>query len=373
MKIVAHGRDATVTGSAGAGPALVANPARWSLVIATLALVAACAGPAAVPSPGGSPSPADQPIASAGAGGSRAPASSPSAAPAASIASIGLPADDGARIIAVETLGARSRQLTIDSPAVGTRGVRLLLPAGFESEGPKRWPVLYLLHGATGSHADWMRYADVEALTAPTDLIVAMPDAGDLGFYSDWWNGGSGGPPMWETFHTKELTQLLERNWQAGDRRAVAGLSMGGYGAMDYAARHPGMFKAAASFSGVVDPIGGELDIGTTDLWGDPVAQADNWRAHDPVNLAGALKGTALYVAYGDGGQGPLDLNAVAPDDLEPWIADQNRTFIARLKKLKIPVTVDAYGPGSHDWPYWERALHRSLPLLLKALGEPLP
>jgi len=55
--------------------------------------------------------------------------------------------------------------------------------------------------------------------------------------------------------------------------------------------------------------------------------------------------------------------------DLEGWIAPQNRTFVARLISEGIPATVDAYGPGSHDWPYWERALHRALPMLLKALG----
>jgi S-formylglutathione hydrolase FrmB len=280
-----------------------------------------------------------------------------------------MPADDGARVVGVEVLGPRTRDLTIESPSVGTRVVRLLLPAGFDAQPTTRWPVLYLLHGASGSHEDWMRFTDVESLVGPTDLLVVMPDAGDLGFYSDWWNGGRGGQPMWETFHTTELPQLLERSWQASDQRVVAGLSMGGFGAMLYAARHPGMFKAAASFSGAVDPIGGELDIGQVDLWGDPVAQADVWRAHDPVNLARALKGTALYVAYGDGGQGPLEPNPVPSDDLEPWIADQNRTFVAKLHDLGIPVKVDAYGTGAHDWPYWERALHRSLPMMLKALG----
>jgi S-formylglutathione hydrolase FrmB len=273
-------------------------------------------------------------------------------------------------VVGVEVLGPRVRDLTIESPAVGTAVVRLLLPAAFDARPTARWPVLYLLHGANGSHEDWMRFTDVESLMAPTDLLVVMPDAGDLGFYSDWWNGGRGGQPMWETFHITELPQLLERGWQASDQRVIAGLSMGGFGAMLYAARHPGMFKAAASFSGAVDPIGGELDIGQKDLWGDPVAQADVWRAHDPVNLAKALKGTALYVAYGDGGQGPLDANPVPSDDLEPWIADQNRTLVAKLHELGIPAKVDAYGPGAHDWPYWERALHRSLPMLLKALGQ---
>jgi S-formylglutathione hydrolase FrmB len=286
-----------------------------------------------------------------------------------SIATIGAAADDGARVIKV-TEDGRMRDLTIDSPAVGVVGVRLLVPRAFDTEPAVRWPVFYLLHGATGSHSDWTQFTDVEALTEPSNLLVVMPDAGEFGFYSDWWNHGHRGVPMWETFHLVELRQILERNWHAGDKRVVAGLSMGGYGAMEYAARHPGMFLAAASYSGAVDPIGAGLDIGTEDLWGSPVAQVDVWKAHDPVNLAEKLNGTTLYVSYGDGTPGPLDNGVVPSDDLEGWIAGQNRTFVAQLEALKIKATIDAYGPGSHDWPYWERALHRSLPLLLKALGE---
>jgi diacylglycerol O-acyltransferase / trehalose O-mycolyltransferase len=342
-----------------------ALPMRMLVTLAVGILVAACgaggASPSSsVPSTGSTPS-------------GSLPPSTPSAiatrVPTPSPATIGQAADDGARIIKVTTVD-RMRDLTIDSPAVGIVQVRLLVPDQFDAEPAAKWPVFYLLHGATGSHSDWTQFTDVEALTAPTDLLVVMPDAGDFGFYSDWWNGGHGGVPMWETFHLVELRQLLERNWRASEKRVVAGLSMGGYGAMEYAARKPGMFLAAASYSGALDPIGSKLDIGTEDIWGDPVSQADIWEAHDPVNIAAKLKGTALYVSYGDGGQGPLDQGPVSPDDLEGWIADQNKTFVARLAKLKIPLTLDAYGPGSHDWPYWERALHRSLPLLLKALGE---
>ena len=152
---------------------------------------------------------------------------------------IGEVADDGARIVAVDTLDARTRDLTIESPSVGTVQVRLLLPAGFEADGAADWPVLYLLHGYGQGYASWTDLTDVAALTAPTDLLVVMPDA-DSGWYSDAWNDGEGGSPAWETFHTTELLQLLERNWQAGEDRVVAGLSMGGLGAMDYAARHPG-------------------------------------------------------------------------------------------------------------------------------------
>ena len=173
-------------------------------------------------------------------------------APPASRPTIGKAADDGARIVKVETVDERIRDLTIDSPSVGIVKVRLLLPAKFDAEPTTTWPVLYLLHGAWANHEDWTNLTDVEALTAPTDLLVVMPDAA-TGWYADAWNEGAGGPPAWETFHTTELLQLIERNWQAGDKRVVAGLSMGGFGAMDYAARHPGMFQAAASYSGVMN------------------------------------------------------------------------------------------------------------------------
>jgi diacylglycerol O-acyltransferase / trehalose O-mycolyltransferase / mycolyltransferase Ag85 len=281
---------------------------------------------------------------------------------------VGEAADDGARIVDVARLDDRSRDLTIESPAVGTTHARLLLPARFDADASRRWPVLFLLHGASDSYLSWTRSTDVEQLTAATNLLVVMPEAGDHGYYSDWWNGGKGGPPMWETFHTVELRQLLERNWRAGDRRVVAGLSMGGMGAMSYAARHPGMFAAAASFSGVLDtPLGGVRDWAT---WGDPKAQGDVWREHNPTDLVPELGGLALYVSYGDGRPGPLE-GAIGVDELERRISRENEAFLARLRDAGIAVTVDAYGAGTHTWPYWERALHRSMPLLLAALGEP--
>jgi diacylglycerol O-acyltransferase/trehalose O-mycolyltransferase len=304
-------------------------------------------------------------------------------ASAALLPTIGQSADDGARIVGVTTVDARTRDLTIQSPALGSpfgvAQVRLLLPAQFDAQPAARWPVLYLLCGAyPAEHTDWTQNTDVETLTAPTDLLVVMPDAGAdavEGFYSDWWNYGAGGPPKWETFHLVELRQLLERNWHAGDKRVIAGLSMGGYGAMEYASRQPGMFLAAASFSGVLDPLGGQATFPKPNyLWGGPVAQADVWKAHDPTNNAAALKGIALYVAYGNGQIGPLDNGVPSPYDpdgsIEHEVATESAAFVHQLEALHIPVTVDAYGNGTHNWPYCERDLHRSLPFLLNALGE---
>ena len=280
---------------------------------------------------------------------------------------IGEPADDGARIIDVDELDERTVDLTIDSPAVGTETVRLLLPAGFDPGGDGDWPVLYLLHGALDDYTSWTRETDVSELTADLPLLVVMPAAGADGWYSDWWNGGEGGPPMWETYHLTEVRELLERNWQSGDERVVAGLSMGGFGAMSYAARHPGLFKAAASFSGVLHPL--DLGFGLhPSLWGDRTEQADVWAAHDPVALADALDGIPLYVSYGNGEPGRLDEADAAFDELEAALWKMNETFVERLAELGIRARVDAYGPGTHTWPYWERSLHEAMPMLLEAL-----
>ena len=304
------------------------------------------------------------------------PASADTAAPSRGLSSPGATLDTRVRVVSVETVDERTRDLLIETPSLPTPvGVRLLLPAGFETEPERRWPVLYLLHGAGGDQEafrSWTWSTDVQALVAPTNLLVVMPQADAFGWYSDWWNGGDGGPPMWETFHLTELIAILERDWRASDQRVIAGLSMGGYGAMVYAARHPGMFNAAASFSGPLDILGEKDFLGNEPgTWGDPVDQLDVWKAHNPIDLAEALRGTTLYISYGDGGQGPLDTEPVSPDDVEAFRAIGNQAFVERLAELGIPATVDAYGPGSHTWPYFERALHQALPLLLKAVGEP--
>ncbi len=319
---------------------------RWLAAAATFGLAAVAAGVLAPP---------------------RHPATVPEAWAMAS-------ADDGARIAKTDWIDERTVDLTIESPALGRQGmVRLLLPARFDAEPARRWPVLFLLHGADEpeSYRSWTSKTDVESFTRDMDLIVVMPEAGMWGFYADWWNDGTGGAPRWETFHLTEVREIVERNFRAGDGRVIAGLSMGGFGAMSYAARHPDLFLGAASFSGVLD-LADEQTQGIVDprTFGDPAAQAAVWRAHDPCMLAPALRGKTLYVAYGDGDPGPLDPSGAAHDALEARLAGQNEAFVARLHDLGIPATIDAYGAGTHSWPYWQRGLHAALPLLLAALDR---
>ena len=71
---------------------------------------------------------------------------------------------------------------------------------------------------------------------------------------------GRAGRTRWETFHLAELRQILQRNYRASTVMAVAGVSMGGLGALAYAARHRGLFRAAASFGGIHPALGTETN-----------------------------------------------------------------------------------------------------------------
>src|SRR5919197_418605 len=193
----------------------------------------------------------------------------------------GAGAGAGARVVAERRVAPRIIDLTVRSPALGTTAkVRLLTPDGWAARARgRRWPVLYLLHGCCDTYDSWTRSTDVEDLPALRRVLVVMPAGGEVGFYSDWRDG-----PAWETFHLGELRAILERRYGAGTPRAIAGLSMGGLGAMDYAARHPGMFAAAASYSGALHPLMdprfwlGLFAAYTSDaVWGDPQRHRDRW------------------------------------------------------------------------------------------------
>jgi diacylglycerol O-acyltransferase / trehalose O-mycolyltransferase len=287
----------------------------------------------------------------------------------------------GAVVFHEARVGPRIVDLNIRSPALGTTAmVRLLTPDGWAAaRRSRRWPVLYLLHGCCDSYKSWTRSTDIEELPQLRKVLVVMPEAGAVGFYTNWY-GTDGEPgPAWERFHLTELRQLLERDYGAGSRRAVAGVSMGGLGAMGYAARHTGLFRAAASFSGVLHPLQdvdvllGLFSAYTPDpraIWGDPTRDRDIWARHDPTELAERLAGIPLFVSAGNGRTGPLDAAPQDNDRIEPTVLRESRAFVSRLRRLHIPVHADFYGPGTHAWPYWQRELERVLPSLLRAVGS---
>ncbi|MEY9484958.1 diacylglycerol O-acyltransferase/trehalose O-mycolyltransferase [Streptomyces calvus] len=294
------------------------------------------------------------------------------------------PSPRGAEVVAVNRVADRQVDLSVRSAALGGRTVkvRLLTPDGWNPHDRHRhWPTFWLLHGCCGDYTSWTARTDVADIDGLRDVLVVMPEAGWNGWYSDWWNHGRGGDPAWETFHTVELRHLLERDWGAGSNRVVAGLSMGGQGALLYAARHPGMFKATAAYSGSAHPLLNDESVdrimgffagqGNDPLrvWGDPVAQRAIWQAHDPFHLARRLKSLPVYLSCGDGTTGPLDPPG-STGALEADFNRQNHALAAELERVGARhLTTHFYGPGTHTWAYWQRELHASLPMLLGALG----
>src|SRR4051812_15805825 len=167
----------------------------------------------------------------------------------------------GLHVLSARTLDPRQRDVRVASAALGRPvDIRILLPRAYRRHAHRRYPVLYLFHGTSGRASDWVNFGHAEATTAGRPLIVVMPDAGfdgdGGGWFTDWYNGGRGGPPAWETFHVDQVVPWVDANLRtvrARGGRAIAGLSQGGFGALSYAARHPDLFGAAASFSGAAE------------------------------------------------------------------------------------------------------------------------
>ena len=114
------------------------------------------------------------------------------------------------------------------------------------------FPVLYLLHGLSDDHTAWLRYTSIERYASAAGLAVVMPAVG-RSFYAD----EASGHRYW-TYLSEELPELVESFFRVSQRREdtyVAGLSMGGYGAVKLALTHPERFAAAASLSGALDVV----------------------------------------------------------------------------------------------------------------------
>ncbi|MCA1833286.1 MAG: esterase family protein [Actinobacteria bacterium] len=261
-----------------------------------------------------------------------------------------------------------------DAVHVSQAHVRVLLPANYATSGLS-YPVLYLLHGVGDPYTRWTENTDVDAFTQAMNLIVVMPDGGhgsDAGWYSDWVDGTW----QWETFHISTVVPYIDSHYRTlrDEHRAIAGLSMGGFGAMSYAARHAGLFKVAASFSGAVDinyafPLTGaffnllhqQYGTPTDGVWGNQITAQDNWKKHNPTDLAADLGGTKLFLATGTGTPaGPQgdDYANLGGYGLEHFIWQMNLSLVRALDAQNVPHTDWFYTGGQHTWPYWQADLH---------------
>ena len=282
---------------------------------------------------------------------------------------------------------------TVPVPAaVGSVGavdthVRIVTPDPAPA-GPM--PVVYLLHGIGDTFQTWVDRSDVEDFAAGLGALIVMPDGGrnsESGWYSDWVDGSR----RYETFHTDVVVPWVDANFATAagrDHRAVVGLSMGGFGAVKYAARRPDLFSAAGSISGFLDtqtggPVAGVVMgqgrpyVGTPDerIWGDPVTDGDEWAAHNPTALArsGTLNHLAgnLWLSTGTGTPGGPAGEPASPASYatEPFIFQSFQQFRVAAVQAGLTFHDHSYLGGAHDWPYYEMSLHRMLPEVVAAIG----
>lgn len=297
------------------------------------------------------------------------------------------PVPVGLKLLETRQLDSRTTLYTFRSAAVGAEvKARVIVPAVYAQQPDSRFPLLMNLHG-TGGDATVHKPEVWQEVLGDAPIVFVEPDGGAKGFYTDWW--GSPDPavpaPGWETFHLRELLPWIEAHFRTTGRRAVSGGSMGGFGAMSYAARNPGVFKAAAASSGALDsellyPVGSYALAQIYDpcIWGDPVEQRAVWQAHNPTALVAKLRGVALFVAVGNGLPGRHD--TTLPDPQAPLLEVatnlMTRDFVAAADAAGIPVTSWFYGNGTHPWTgyttlnYDYDNMRRYLPIALAQTGR---
>lgn len=235
---------------------------------------------------------------------------------------------------------------------MGTR-MHVLLPDDVTAP-----PVLYLLHGLGGDDTQWLNNSAVARYATQRGLAVVMP-AVQRGYYVD----GIHGLPYW-TFLSDELPRQVARMLAVSSAPRdtyVAGLSMGGYGAMLWALRHPDRFAAAVSVSGALglalppDEGGVELEPRLRDqlFGGRPIAGTE-W---DPIALLGRTPTARLP-----------RLSVVC--GLDDFVLPGNRRFLEVADAAGIRVD-RAFRPGAHDWDYWGGCVEPMLDWLLA--DRPVP
>lgn len=300
-------------------------------------------------------------------------------------------------VVKTDTLWAQSLGIT--------KKLTVYLPPSYAG-GNTRYPLLVYLHGRGGSERDWAgagrlpQVMDSLIAAGMPEAIVAMPD-GDDGWYTTWASlpdaAGCAADtvrkepaatycvpwPHYDDYIANDIVGYMDRVYRTrGTResRGIAGLSMGGYGAITLALGYPQLFAAAASHSGVLSPrlrIGAapsdsarygrtiqELGAGVRHLWPSlrAVFGADTlaWRARDPQIMAERL---TARVVRGEARMPALRFDIGVSDTWTP----QNRDLDAALTRLGVAHTYEEFD-GAHTWDYWRAHLPRSLSFLLRTV-----
>lgn len=230
----------------------------------------------------------------------------------------------------------------------------VVLPAGY-STSQERYPVLYLLHGWQGDETNWVSLTHLVEDASVYKLIVVTPRGGN-----SWYvNSATRPEDRYADYVFQDLIAEVDAHYRtiaSPHERAVAGLSMGGYGAMLFSLRHPGAFAFAASISGAfagpsgIESVMPQLKPSTDEAFG--IAGSDTRRQNDVDTLIGAADHTQQPYFF---------LECGASDPLLP----SNRRVVGELSTRGLAYEYHELS-GAHTWSFWDGAL----PAMLAALSR---
>lgn len=252
----------------------------------------------------------------------------------------------------VETVRFQSKLINTTLP------YNVILPSDYDTSKTTRYPVLYLLHGLMGHYNDWVARTNIADYAAGYRLIVVMPEGNDS-WYID----------KYETYIVQELipdVQQRYRTIEARYARAIAGLSMGGYGAIKFGLKSPATFVFAGSMSGVFS-VARLSENETPESWRESLksfgaSDSQTRTANDPFNILQKLtSGRAASLPYFYFDCGTEDL---------PLIFRSNRELAAVMSEKKIPHEFREL-PGDHSWAYWDQQVQEVLKIAAEKMRLP--
>ncbi len=250
-----------------------------------------------------------------------------------------------------------------------------LLPPSYDADGSRRYPVLYFLHGLGENEqglvntGGWNIIERLRETGRIGDMIVVTP-AGDRSFYIN----SRDGRVRYEDFFIREFIPAIEHKYRAAGTRAgrgLAGVSMGGYGALRFAFKYPQMFTAVtAHMAALYDQLPPGLQaaaalghnaarLESVSAFGNPPDEAF-WEANSPLTFArrAPLHGLRIYFDCGARDDYGFDAGARSLDKI--------------LTARRVPHEFHIY-PGAHDWMFVAAHFGDALEFQWRALSAAPP
>lgn len=243
--------------------------------------------------------------------------------------------------------------VAIFSPAMAKAAQAVVVLPERYLTSQERFPVVYLLHGWSGSYRDWPTKADLKPLADRYEFILVCPDGGYASWYVD---SPLRKDSQYETYIAKEVVDYVDAHYRTtadSTGRFLCGLSMGGHGAFTLLAKYPERFAGAGCLSGAMTLTPAARRAGLADVLGEYEQAPRLWEENSATFLCTRLAGRnkAIFLDCG----------------IDDFLLDTNRQLHSRMVELKIPHDYTER-PGGHTWAYWSNALEYHLLFFRKNL-----